>query len=121
MTNLNTIEIKTFVPSKNFEESKNFYTDIGFNLKFSDDDIAYFSVQHCSFLLQNYYIKEHADNFMMHLLVENSEDWWHQIKAKNLEKKYQIHLTKPEDRDWGMRDFTLTDPSGVMWRIGNNI
>jgi len=27
----------------------------------------------------------------------------------------------PEDRPWDMRDFVLFDPTGVLWRIGQNI
>jgi uncharacterized glyoxalase superfamily protein PhnB len=26
----------------------------------------------------------------------------------------------PEDRPWGLRDFVLTDPTSVLWRIGRN-
>ena len=25
------------------------------------------------------------------------------------------------DQDWGMREFTMHDPSGVLWRIAENI
>ena len=27
----------------------------------------------------------------------------------------------PEDRPWRIRDFVLVDPSGVLWRVGQNI
>jgi uncharacterized glyoxalase superfamily protein PhnB len=28
---------------------------------------------------------------------------------------------RAEDRSWGLRDFILVDPTGVLWRIGHNI
>jgi len=27
----------------------------------------------------------------------------------------------PVDQPWGIRDFVLTDPTGVLWRIGQVI
>jgi uncharacterized glyoxalase superfamily protein PhnB len=27
----------------------------------------------------------------------------------------------PQDQPWAMRDFTLFDPSGVLWRVAQNI
>ena len=96
-------------------------SDIGFELKSSGEDIAYFALDDVSFLLQNFYIKEHADNFMMHLLVEDVDAWWQKINESGVEKKYSIKLGKPEDRPWKMRDFVFTGVSGVLWRIGQNI
>ena len=36
-------------------------------------------------------------------------------------KFFGVEVGKPQDRPWGMRDFTLFDPSGVLWRIAQNI
>ena len=121
MPDYDVVEIKAFVPAKDFELSKKFYSDIGFDLIWSDGDLAYFKAQSSSFLLQNYYVKEHADSFVMHFLVKNSDDWWSRIKSNNVVEKYGIRLGEPEDREWGLRDFTLFDPTGVLWRIGNAI
>lgn len=76
MANMTTVEIKAFVPSKDFDLSKRFYQDLGFELAWSDDDLAYFRHDGSSFLLQNFYNAEHAANFMMHLLVEDVDAWW---------------------------------------------
>ena len=76
MTNMTTVEIKAFVPARDFDLSKRFYQDLGFDLAWSDDDLAYFRHGQSSFLLQKFYIKEHAGNFMMHLLVEDLDAWW---------------------------------------------
>jgi uncharacterized glyoxalase superfamily protein PhnB len=35
--------------------------------------------------------------------------------------KYNIRANPPEDQSWGIRDFILVDPTGVPWRIGQNI
>ena len=42
MPDYDVVEIKAFVPAKDFELSKKFYSDIGFDLIWSDGDLAYF-------------------------------------------------------------------------------
>jgi hypothetical protein len=118
---MGTVEIKAFVPSKDFELSRRFYQDLGFTLAWCSDDLAYFHAGRSSFLLQRFYVKEHADCFMMHMLVEDVEAWWQHVQAQQLGKKYGVRINPPEDRSWGLRDFTIDDPTGVLWRIGQDI
>jgi uncharacterized glyoxalase superfamily protein PhnB len=66
-------------------------------------------------------VKEFAENLQLHLLVKDVDAWWEQIQAKGISAKYAVSIGPPEDRDWKMRDFTLIDPSGVLWRIAQNI
>ena len=120
MSALNTIELKAFVPAKDFGLSKQFYQDVGFTLASDSDGIAYFHRENASFLLQNFYVKELADNFMMHLLVESVDAWWTKIQEGKIVQKYGVKILPPEQRPWRMRDFVLLDPSGVLWRIAEN-
>ncbi|MBS0218199.1 MAG: pentapeptide repeat-containing protein [Proteobacteria bacterium] len=119
--NLATVEIKAFVPARDFELSKRFYRDLGFEVPWSSDDLAYLHAGDSSFLLQKFYNREHAENFMMHLLVRDVEAWWQHVVAQELVERYGVQAEPPEDRPWAIRDFTLTDPAGVLWRIGQNI
>ncbi|RVU84651.1 glyoxalase [Leucothrix sargassi] len=121
MSNLNTIEIKAFLPAKNYSTSVRFYQDLGFTLASDQDGIAYFHHGNTSFLLQDFYEEEYASNFMMHLLVEDVDAWFEHIDNSGIREKYRVHYTKVTTEPWGMRDFVLTDPSGVLWRIGQNI
>ena len=120
MTNMKTVEAKAFVPARDFALSKRFYQDLGFVLAWSSDDLAYLRHGNSSFLLQNFYNKDHADNFMMHLLVENVDAWWRHVEAQELDVKYDVKIEPPADRPWAMRDFVIVDPTGVLWRIGQN-
>jgi uncharacterized glyoxalase superfamily protein PhnB len=113
-------EIKAFVPARDFALSKQFYEDIGFTIVWSSDDLAYVRHGTSSFLLQNFYRKEHADNFMMHMLVEDLDAWWRHVEDARLQSKYGIFLDPPADRPWGLRDFVITDPAGVLWRIAQS-
>lgn len=121
MTNMSTVEIKAFVPARDYELSKRFYEDMGFELAWASDDMAYFQANGSSFLLQRFYVKEHAENFMMHMLVEDVESWWRHVSSQRIGEKYGVRVTPPDDRPWGIRDFTVDDPTGVLWRIGQDM
>lgn len=119
--NLDTVEIKAFVPARDFKLSKRFYEDLSFTVAWSSDDLAYLHAGPSSFLLQRFYQQEHAANFMMHLLVADVQAWWKQVVDQQLAGRYGVKAQAPEDRPWGVRDFVLVDPTGVLWRIGQNI
>ena len=117
--NLAVVEVKAFVPARDFALSMQFYEALGFTRASVFEDIAYFHCGDSSFLLQDFYVAEHADNFMMHLLVEDV-DAWHAV-AKDVAARFGVRIGEPQDQPWAMRDFTLFDPSGVLWRIAQNI
>jgi len=121
MSNMTAIEAKAFVPARDFALSKKFYQDLGFDLAWSSEDLAYLRHGNATFLLQNFYNKGHADNFMMHLLVEDVDAWWRHVQAQSLTATYDVKAEPPADRPWGLRDFVIIDPTGVLWRIGQNI
>ena len=117
--NLTVVEVKAFVPARDFVLAMAFYQALGFMRASVFEDIAYFHCGESSFLLQDFYVREHAQNFQMHLLVESVDDWYK--KAKVVAEQFSVKIGEPEDRPWAMRDFTLFDPSGVLWRIAQNI
>ena len=120
MSNLRVTEIKAFVPAKDFALSKQFYQDVGFTLASDGGGIAYFHVGDASFLLQDFCADGFAENFMMHLLVADVDAWWAKVEASGVVARYGVKLSAIEQQPWRMRDFCLTDPSGVLWRIGQN-
>lgn len=118
--NLRVAEIKAFVPAKDFERSKQFYKDLGFTMASEGGRVAYFRFGDASFLLQDFYARSLAENLMMHMLVEDVEAWWNHIKESEVAAKYGVKVTNIELQPWRMRDFCVIDPSGVLWRIGQN-
>lgn len=120
MANLRVTEIKAFVPSKNFALSKHFYRDLGFTMASEGGGVAYFHLGHVSFLLQDSCADGLAENFMMHILVEDVEDWWNHVQASGVVSKFGVRCTDIEVQPWRMKDFCLSDPAGVLWRIGQN-
>lgn len=120
MANMRITEIKAFVPSKDFEVSKQFYKDLGFTMASEGGGVAYFRFGLVSFLLQDYCVESLAENFMMHILVEDVDAWRSHVRASGVAAKYNVRVTEIESQPWRMRDFCLLDPSGVLWRIGQN-
>ena len=121
MPNLKAVEIKAFVPAKDYALSRRFYSDMGFVEASDFGGIACFRHANVSFLLQDFYVEELASNLMMHLLVEDVDAWWNRVKEANLSTRYGVKVGDIELQPWRMRDFVLTDPSGVLWRVGQNV
>jgi len=107
VTTLNAIELKVFIPAKDFALCKQFYQDIGFVLASDTDGVAYFHHANVGFLLQNFYVKELAENLMMHLLVESVDSWWTAIRDAKIAERYAVKVTAVEQRPWRMRDFVF--------------
>ena len=119
--NLSTVEMKAFVPASDFERSKAFYTTLGFEIPWSSDDLAYVHHGDTSFLLRESPTPDRAPDFMMHLLVENVDNWYAHVVASGVGERFGVRLEPPADRPWRIRDFVLSDPAGVLWRIGQNL
>jgi hypothetical protein len=118
---LEIIEIKAFIPAKEFEVSKQFYQDLGFEKKSDEDGIAYFAFGEVSFLLQDCPDEVYPAKLEMHLLVKNVGNWHKYIQDKQISEKFGVAVSNLEIQPWQMKEFLLSDPSGVIWRIAQNI
>jgi uncharacterized glyoxalase superfamily protein PhnB len=114
------LKLMAFVPAEDFELSRRFYRDLGFHENWGDDQACEFELEGFQFILQNFYVKDHAGNFMMSLLVEDADKWWEYIQSIDLAKKYDLYMAKPPTlQPWGLRVLYLTDPTGVLWHIAD--
>jgi uncharacterized glyoxalase superfamily protein PhnB len=108
---------RPFIPAKDFALSKRFYEALGFT-KVLDGEVAIFQIGATSFLLQNYFQKEWAENFMMQLMVDDLDAWWSKIVALDLPGKFGVPAPKaPKVQPWGLRVAYVVDPSGVLWHV----
>jgi hypothetical protein len=115
------INLMPFVPARDYEPARQFYTDLGFTINFTNPQISELQVGTFRFLLQPFYVADHAGNFMMSLAVEDADAWWEHIQRVNLAEKYPGIMCKPPAvQPWGLRVLYLSDPSGVLWHINDN-
>jgi Glyoxalase/Bleomycin resistance protein/Dioxygenase superfamily len=114
------LDLKAFVPAQNYDLSKQFYLDLGFTLNWGSNEIAEFQIGAFRFLLQPFYVKEHAGNFMMSLMVEDTDAWWRHIEWIGLKAKYPTIMAQPPAmQPRGLRVLYLSDPTGVLWHIAD--
>ena len=113
-------DLNAFVPARDFDLSQRFYTDLGFTRLWGNADVAQFQAGGFRFLLQNFYVQSHAENFMMSLAVDDADTWWQHIQEHDLQRKYGLGMVKaPTVQPWGLRVLYLSDPSGVLWHIND--
>jgi len=108
------------VPAKDYAESQRFYEAIGFEARALGPALTEMSLGAHSFLLQDFYVPQFANNFVMHMSVENVDAWWEHIEALGLEKSFKVRAPiAPRLEPWGLRVTYLFDPSGVLWQINS--
>lgn len=118
MTRSKANSIRVFLPAKDLNVSRRFYEDIGFVKEWGDDSACGMFIDGCGIILQQYYVKEHAENTMMALGVEDLDAWWTHLQSLDLKNRYGIGILKsPEMQPWGIRVLYLGDPAGVLWHI----
>ena len=112
------ISIRPFIGAKDFELSRSFYRDLGFEETVITANMSVFKTGSIAFYLQDYYAKDWIDNTMIFLEVDSVDRYWNELLALNLTDKYKgAKLTPIREDYWGKECF-LHDPSGVLWHFG---
>jgi catechol 2,3-dioxygenase-like lactoylglutathione lyase family enzyme len=111
--------IKPFIGAMDFKTSKAFYTKLGFHEKRIAHNLSLFTINdQLGFYLQDYYVKEWAENTMLFLEVENLDNYWQQMQNLQLHQQFNnVKVSSIQGQDWG-RIYYLHDPSGFLWNIG---
>jgi hypothetical protein len=111
---LSIIDLKAYVPSKNFEESKRFYQVLGFAMSEGWGGTADFELNGHRFRLQNYYNKDWAENFMFVIGVADVEAWHHRAREIVGSGEFLNVRFKPPEQVDGAQVLHIWDPSGVL-------
>jgi catechol 2,3-dioxygenase-like lactoylglutathione lyase family enzyme len=112
------MSIRPFIGAENFELSRSFYRDLGFQEKVLSPNMSLFKTDDLGFYLQDAYVKDWIDNTMIFLEMEDVDRYWNELLALDLPAKYQrVKLTPIRTYDWG-RECFLHDPSGILWHFG---
>ena len=109
---------RPFLPAKDFETSLRFYNAIGFEARKLGDTLAELRLGVHAFLLQGYYVKEWAENMMMHVLVNDADAWWRHINSLDLGNRFGVSPpAPPRAKPWGLTVAYVVDPAGVLWHF----
>lgn len=110
--------IRPFVGAKSFEESREFYTLLGFEEVVISADMSLFRLEAFGFYLQDYYQRQWLQNTMIFLEVSNLDAYHQHVTTLTLPIRFaKCKLSSIQSEEWG-REFFLHDPSGVLWHIG---
>ncbi len=113
------ISVRAFIGATNFEISRSFYRDLGFEEHIISPDMSYFQKQGFGFYLQDYYVKDWVNNTMLFMEIENVDEFWNELVALNLTEKYKgVRLTPMRYEDWGKECF-MHDPQGYYGISGS--
>jgi hypothetical protein len=108
--------MRPMVPAKDYETSKRFYLDLGFQPRQLGERLFEMQLGTFSFILQHYYVEDWANNFVMHVLVTDLDRWWQYICDIDLLGRYGVKALPPKQESWGVVA-GVVDPCGVLWRF----
>lgn len=111
--------IRTFVPSKDFETSIQFYKDLGFVELWKGKDLCEMGRKDSNFFVQDYYVEEYANNFMMQLFVDDLEELF-KVAAPLIDKYENTKIMPIFEAEYG-KTFHLIDPTGVLWHMTEQV
>ncbi|TRX38333.1 VOC family protein [Flavobacterium restrictum] len=110
--------IRPFLGTINYDISRHFYRDLGFQEIPIRATMSYFNTEGFGFYLQDAYVKDWIDNTMVFMEVEDVTAFWNQLVALNLTATYKnVKIVPIVELDWGKECF-LHDPAGNLWHFG---
>ena len=114
----NSKSIRPFIGANNYEVSRQFYRDLGFEEVVLFPNMSLFQNETIGFYLQDAYVKDWIDNTMVFMEVEDVNAFYNQMAALDLPSKYpSVRLLPVKKHYWGSVCY-LHDPSGILWHIG---
>jgi hypothetical protein len=112
------VSIRPFIGSKDFNLSRKFYRDLGFEETVLSPDMSVFKTDAIQFYLQDAYVKDWIDNTMIFVEVDDVDRYWKELSDLDLPVNYPgVRLVPIRDDDWG-RECFLHDPAGILWHFG---
>ncbi len=110
--------IRPFIGAKNFDLSRNFYRDIGFEEIVISPAMSFFKINEVGFYLQNGYVKDWVDNTMVFIEVDDADRYFKELSALDLSSKYENARLTPVRTDYWGKECFVHDPSGILWHFG---
>lgn len=107
-------EFKVYVPAKNFQISQQFYAALGFGSSDGWDGTVDFELNGCAFRLQDYYVKQWADNFMIVIGVDDARGWYAKASEMAASNAFPGMRVKPVEIVDTSLVLHVIDPSGVL-------
>lgn len=119
MSDLKVSDLRAFIPARDFALSQCFYNALGWASQVVGPGIALVRLcdqQH--FYIQDYYLKEVAENSMLHITVADAQAWYEHVTAALAGGCYAPARVQPPARQaYGASVTFVHDPSGVLLHL----
>ena len=116
--NHNAKSLRPFIGAKDYEVSRSFYRDLGFEEVELGPDMSVFKSGSLAFYLQKYYNEDWVNNTMLFMEVDDVYRFYSELITLNLPGKYpDVKVVPVRVLDWGKECF-VHDPSGILWHFG---
>lgn len=119
MSNLQATDLRPFVPARDYATSKRFYAALGWEVHDVDTGLALVRVadgQH--FYIQDYYVRELAENTMPHLTVADAQAWHRHVASLLRDDAFPgAGVQPPKLQPYGALVTFVHDPAGVLLHL----
>ena len=113
------------LPSRDLDETRAFYQQLGFVAWFGKGGPWTYEILSRGQLVVHFFaepsLKPGENDTSIYWRVKDADRFHHVCAALNLLDEGIPRLTAPVDQPWGMREFTLVDPSGNLVRVGHDL
>ncbi|MBW8881248.1 MAG: VOC family protein [Asticcacaulis sp.] len=109
------LEQRPFLPAKDYERSIDFYSRLGWEVRFKSADLALMVQGPSMFFVQKAWVQDWAHNTMVHIVVEDAQAWFEAVSKVKAEGGFEEVVVKPpRHEDYGALATHVLDPAGVL-------
>ena len=114
------------LPSRNLDETRAFYEAIGFRAWFRGGGVnPQYEILSRGHLVVHFFVERglepEKNDAGCYLRVVDADAFHGVCEVLHLPISGIPRRTAPRDESWGMREFTIVDPSGNLLRIGHDL
>ena len=113
------------LPALNLDETRAFYEKLGFVAWWNGRGVFAYEIVSRGHLVIHFFAEPEltpgTNETSCYLRVKDADRFHQEFARLNLPSAGIPRLTAPVDQPWGMREFTLVDPSGNLLRVGHDL
>lgn len=109
-------DVRPFIPAADFTQSLAFYNALGWSTLWTDGGgLALLSLGGRQLMLQNYFVRQWAENSMLVIEVADAAAWHRHIARILADGNFGgARVAEPQTMDWGAVVTHAWDPCGVL-------
>jgi len=119
VADLDATDLRPFIPAQDFALSQRFYARLGWETRVVGPGLALVRVSERQHVyLQDYYVREVAQNSMLHLTVSDAQAWYAHVVERMAGQAFGLaRVQAPKWQDYGALVTFVHDPSGVLLHL----